>query len=291
MHGSEDILDNESCCPLKIAKVIRKVRGGSQASLIEVAGGRRYVLKWCRNPQGPRVVSNEAIATGLYDRLGLPVPGWDAIEVSEEFIGDHRCMWFEEPQGMKRPRGGVHFGSSLLGACGEGVFEILPRVWYPRVANREDFIGAFVVDVWAEHADRRQALFLEDPKTRALSAVFIDHGHMFGGTGGDAKGSTDGCVYLDKLIYEDLIQEDLVEFWCERIRQTGMDAATDAVSHMHASWRGPADEARLARLRERLAGLESLVRSAVKNLASRPCVEVPFPGYNWQVNAVLQRAV
>ena len=53
---------------------IRRLRGGSQSQLLRASDGAYYVCKLLNNPQHPRVLANEMLATRLGRLLGLPLP-------------------------------------------------------------------------------------------------------------------------------------------------------------------------------------------------------------------------
>src|SRR5450631_2995809 len=61
--------------PLPISKVIRRLRGGSQAHMVECEDGRFYVAKFSGNPQGNRTLINEWIVSHVMSHLGVSTPG------------------------------------------------------------------------------------------------------------------------------------------------------------------------------------------------------------------------
>jgi hypothetical protein len=71
--------------------------------------------------------------------------------------------------------------------------------------------------VCAGHVDNRQALFLNQGEGR-IDAVFIDHGHMFGGADGTKVAPPAASRYLDFRIYEKVsstyLQTILQEIQC-----------------------------------------------------------------------------
>uniref|UniRef100_E6QIL4 HipA-like kinase domain-containing protein n=1 Tax=mine drainage metagenome TaxID=410659 RepID=E6QIL4_9ZZZZ len=148
------------CKRVTPVRFIAKMRGGSQSTLIEASDGQQYVVKWQHNPQGSRVVLNEALGSALYKEIGLPTPQWAAIEIPDAFIDANPGMWFDTANGFVRPTAGLHFASLRMGTETQTVFEVLPSTWFTRIQNRNTFLGALVADVWSEHADSRQALFL-----------------------------------------------------------------------------------------------------------------------------------
>lgn len=65
---------------------------------------------------------------------------------------------------------------------------------------------AWLVDVCASHADDRQAIFRER-KDRTLDAIFIDHGHMFGGPNGEMRPRFRASQHLDRRLYPGVSSE------------------------------------------------------------------------------------
>jgi len=159
------------------------MRGGCQSSLVRASDGCRYVLKMLDNPEGRDNLFHEALGSGLAQVLGLPVPTWRVLDVSESFIEQNPQVWFESEGRLTRPSPGLHFGSAFVEALPGGeIYQMVPAGWYPRLVNAGDFLGVLLLDLLANHSDNRQALFVQIPGTRQLKAVFIDHGQMFGHT-------------------------------------------------------------------------------------------------------------
>lgn len=197
-------------------RFMRKLRGGSQPILIGASDGKQYVVKFANNLQGPNVLCNEVLGTEIYRAIGLPSPAWKPIAVTERFIEENPASWFEGPSGRIRPEAGQCFGSELIGNATSSLFEILPGPYWGRVSNRLDFWLAWVVDLCAEHWDNRQAVFLED--CGVLYAIFIDHGHMFGGPYGSRTTPLSGPRHLDRRAYGKLDRQAQLQlhlFWAD----------------------------------------------------------------------------
>ena len=60
--------------PVDARRLIRKMRGGAQAHLIEAADGHCYVVKFLNNPQHRRILVNEWIASVFLRYLGISTP-------------------------------------------------------------------------------------------------------------------------------------------------------------------------------------------------------------------------
>ena len=72
--------------PIDACRLIRKMRGGAQAHLIEAADGNFYVVKFLNNPQHRRILVNEWIASAFLKYLGIAIPDVAMIRVTEEFL-------------------------------------------------------------------------------------------------------------------------------------------------------------------------------------------------------------
>ena len=211
---------------LRAVQFLRKMRGGAQSSLLQAEDGKHYIVKLPGNPQGTETLFNEAFASELMRIAGFPVPTWRRIEVSEEFLSANRGVWFETSgSGRQRPQAGLGFGSSLITAGeGEELYEILPASWMGVITNRADFIGVLLFDFWINQADCRQAIFLQDRRTRAIRATFIDQGCTLSKLNLRVEIGKIRGMCLDRRIYETVDIKAAVAKWKARIE--GIDEGT-----------------------------------------------------------------
>ena len=72
--------------PVDARRLIRKMRGGAQAHLIEAADGHAYVVKFANNPQHRRILVNEWIAAVFLKYLGIATPEATIVQVTAEFL-------------------------------------------------------------------------------------------------------------------------------------------------------------------------------------------------------------
>ena len=268
---------------ISCVRFVRKLRGGSQAELVEASDGLQYVVKSSDSPQGPQVVLHEALGTGLYRCLGLAVPEWTPIEISAEYISANPCAWYQELAGIRRPRPGLAFASRAIGSQQEPPLEIVPRSWYARIRNRKTFWGALAVDFWAEHTDNRQALFLSNTHDQSLNAFFIDHGHMFGRSTKRKSVSYNACRYLDRPIYENDGAESL-EYWIQQIESQAKSIVDTALAALPESWVTKYVLEIAARLIKRASQLRPL-KTMVRDMFENAIVETGFserqqPGFS-----------
>jgi hypothetical protein len=190
----------------KVTQFIHKLRGGSQPILVQASDGLLYVAKFADNPQGANLPFNESIGAELYRACGLSVPSWKPLLISDSFLDRNPGCWMETEHGPQRPAAGLCFGSRFLGGADARLLEILPETRYQRIRQRASFWLAWLVDVCAEHADNRQAVFL-DHSVGLYDAYFVDLGHLFGGPRGNRRVHFIASRYLDSRIYPDLSSE------------------------------------------------------------------------------------
>jgi len=159
---------------------IRRMRGGSQAQFLRASDGNFYVTKFQNNPQHPRVLANEMLASRLGQWLGLPVPEVAAIEVSEWLIDNTPELRIESAGHSVKCASGKHLASRYPVDPWEGVvFDYLPESMFEKVRNAADFARMLVLDKWAGNADGRQAIFFKSGRQRKYTAQFIDQGYCF----------------------------------------------------------------------------------------------------------------
>lgn len=211
---------------------------------------------------------NEAVGTEIMTHMGLPVPRWSPIVVTDEFIDRHPETWFQgSDDTSSRPDSGLHFGSRLtLSPEGFPTYQVVPKSWYGRIANREDFVGALAADLWTNNFDRRQCLFLCTGSQ--LHVRFIDHDHCFGGFKGEGVTCPRLIMMPNPHLFEAALKESVVSRWkkvIDRISERKIDRIFDKIP---AEW---GDATAISRVRAQLATrrnrLESLLAESVAYLS------------------------
>ena len=255
----ESVCFPDSCFPtLKSTAVLRVLPGGTKSVLVHASDGNTYVVKLMGNPQGPNVLANEALGTELARHLGLSVPAWRAIEVSDEFLDRNKLCWFETDSGPIRPDAGLHFASRVIGqGAPTPTYGVLPGEWLSLIDNRDDFVGMLLLDVWANHTDNRQSVFVRNPVTQKLTAVFVDYGHMFGGPSGRDSYRRGTAMYLDHRVYESLDIDAAFDRWLQRVRMIDGSLLRRVAKSIPGAWMGGLDlEELIAQLQMRKGVLE-----------------------------------
>jgi len=130
------------------------MRGGAQSHLMRAFDGNFYVVKFLNNPQHPRVLVNEWIATHLAARIGLPVPVPVVVDVGEWLIRKTPELHIQLGGHIAPRQAGSQFGSQYVINPIEGhVFDYMPesllRPSAGRVRNIEVFAGMLAFDKWS----------------------------------------------------------------------------------------------------------------------------------------------
>jgi len=230
---------------------MRKLRGGSDPVLVAASDGLQYVVKFSNNLQGPNVLFNESAGTELFHGCGLPSPAWKPLLVTDSFLDRNPGAWMETDDGPLRPAAGLCFGSLFMGGEPGRTFEILPGSSFSRIGNRMNLWLAWLVDACADHIDNRQAIFKEDARG-ALHALFIDHGHLFGGPDGKHRLPIIASRYLDPRIYPELGREEISGL-LKALRSIDSDRIWRRVQVLPEEWKSATAFERLRRCLESLA--------------------------------------
>jgi len=191
-----------------LVRFVRRLRGGSQPIVAEGSDGVLYVVKFLNNPQGANVLFNEGAGSELLATAGLPVPGWSALLASNEFLDRNPECWMTAGEDLLRPTAGLCFGSRFLDGGEKRTLEILPGASYKRLRRRDQLWTAWLLDACCHHSDIRQILFTEETSGR-FNSVFIDNGHLFGGSTGTKVALPRASQYLDNRIYRELAESEV----------------------------------------------------------------------------------
>jgi hypothetical protein len=258
----EDSLHPCSNAILSANQYIRKMKGGSQSILARANDGRHYVVKLTDNPIGPNLLANEYMGSLVAKAVGLPVAEARGICLSDSFIDSHPDLWFELPSGVRRPRKGMHFGSLFVGQTSgpDRPTEYISPSRVSMITNREVFLGMYLLDVWANHQDNRQAIFRRS-STNTLEACFIDHGHMFGGPEWNFECNLGSALHLEMAVYTDLWQDEQVASWISRFQTIIPEVLTSIVPLMASEWYSGDLNELLSSLTDRLLRLPEFVQA------------------------------
>lgn len=277
--------------PIDARRMIRKMRGGAQAHLIECDDGRYYVVKFANNPQHRRVLVNEWIGAVFLRHIGLATPETATVRFSPEFLQANPEVCVQRGSTRASPSSGWHFGSRYpVDPMRQMVWDILPDGAVEQVENVHDLIGALAFDKWASNADARQSVFfrarIRDPLPAALIpprpgfvTQLIDNGFLFQGPDWSFGDSPPQGLYYRPRIYRSVRGFDSFEPWLTRLREFPVEVIDDALKSLPSSWLGEddADGDALHRLMERLLRRRARVPDLIA--AARELPSNPFP--NW----------
>src|ERR1700675_1069350 len=97
--------------PVDARRLIRKMRGGAQAHLIEASDGNFYVVKFLNNPQHRRILVNEWIASAFLNYLQIATPATAIVSLSADFLGSNADIYIQLGSRRQPIQPGWHFGS------------------------------------------------------------------------------------------------------------------------------------------------------------------------------------
>ena len=156
---------------------IRRMRGGAQSHLMRASDGAYHVVKFVNNPQHPRVLANEFLASRIGVCLGLPMAQVNVIEVSDWLIQNTPELCIESA-GHKMPcRSGLQLACRYVAdpEC-DMVFDYLPESMSANIDNLNMFAACLAFDKWTCNADGRQAVFTRPSQYRRFNVTFIESG-------------------------------------------------------------------------------------------------------------------
>jgi hypothetical protein len=276
--------------PVDARRLIRKMRGGAQAHLIEATDGNFYVVKFRNNPQHRRILVNEWIGSAFLSYLGVATPEPAIVRVSREFLRVNPEVHIQLGSRHDPVEPGWHFGSRFPGDPGiHVVYDFLPDTLLAQVENIPDFCGALAFDKWAGNADSRQAIFFRARLKQWLPdaasygprvgfvAQMVDHGFIFEGPHWKLNDSPLYGLYFRPLVYRSIRGLDDFQPWLDRIVHFPEEVVDHAVKQIPPGWL-EGDEAELSNLLERLLARARRVPSLLED--SRRSSKNPFPGWH-----------
>ncbi|MEO6783179.1 MAG: HipA family kinase, partial [Bradyrhizobium sp.] len=255
---------SRSPMPVNARRLIRKMRGGAQAHLIEASDGHCYVVKFLNNPQHRRILINEWIASVFLKYLGISTPEVAMVCVSEAFLQDNPEAYIQLKTHRCAPRPGWHFGSRFPGDPERNViYDFLPDSLLGKVDNVGEFAGMFAFDKWVGNADSRQAVFFRArlkewlPSTGAhplrlgFVAQMVDNGFAFEGAHWRLTDFPLHGLYFRPSVYSTVRSQDDFQPWLDRIVHFPEEVMDHVIKQIPTPWL-EGEEKTLAMLLERL---------------------------------------
>ena len=276
--------------PVSARRLIRKMRGGAQAHLIEASDGHHYVVKFRNNPQHRRILVNEFIAAHFLDYLQITAPPTSIVSLDSEFLRLNPEVYIQLGRGRQEVPPGWHFGSRFPGdPARTAVYDFIPDALIEKVENLAEFTGVLAFDKWMANADSRQAVFLRarvrdftragasHPLRIGFVSLMIDHGFVFNGPHWDFPDSPMQGLYFRPVVYGNVRGWQDFEPWIERIKNFPEEVIDEALKRIPPIWL-EGDETLVVSLMEKLLARRSRVASLIEQ-SSRRGVN-PFP--NWR---------
>ena len=200
----------------------RRMRGSSQAVLLEASNGKEYVVKCSNNPNGRRTLVNEWLGSMILKEMEISSPDVRRINLSDALLQDCPEMYLTSGSGKRIPlQSGIHLASEYVGNGNSLVHDILPTPLMRTVSNLCDFTGVLVVDKWLANTDARQCVFarLTGAPERGRVAFMIDHGQLLDGKQWAFRDSKISGLYLDHSVYAEVESWRSFEPWFERLNR------------------------------------------------------------------------
>jgi len=275
--------------PVQASRLIRKMRGGAQAHLLETSDQHAYVVKFHNNPQHRRILVNEWIASTFLHYLGIAAPQSAMVEVTNSFLEKNPEVYIQLGRERQAIPVGWHFGSRYPGDPARTVvYDYLPDVLLDKVENLVDFRAVLAFDKWIGNADSRQAIFFRARVHDGLSAVaesahlgfvaeMMDNGYVFEGPHWRFGESAIQGLYFRPQVYRTVRGLDDFEPWLDRIRHFPEEVVDQAVKRIPPAWL-EGDEDALERLLEQLLRRRTRVGGMIESCRSGR--SNPFP--NWR---------
>jgi hypothetical protein len=275
--------------PVDARRLIRKMRGGAQAHLMEASDGHFYVVKFRCNPQHRRILINEWLACAFLRYLGISTPETAVLRLSAEFLEAHPDVHIQLGSRRQAVQPGWHFGSRFPGDPARNVvYDFLPDSLLEKVENREEFRGVLAFDKWMGNADSRQAVFFRARVKEWLPgsgvrgsrlgfvAQMVDHGFVFDGPHWRFADSPIQGLYFRPTIYGNVGGLKDFEPWISRIESFPEEVIDGALKQLPPAW-VEGDEGELSAVLECLLMRRGRVRELIA--ACRGGRSNPFPGW------------
>ena len=218
LSGAPHILVNT----IQAAVFSRRMRGSSQAVLLEASNGKEYVVKSPNNPNGLRTLVNEWLGFKILKEMKISSPDIRPINISDVFLQECPEMYLMSGSGRRIPlQSGIHLASEYVGNGNNLVHDFLPAPLMRTVANIRDFTGVLVMDKWLANTDARQCVFsrAERKGTTGRMAYMIDHGQLLDGNHWEFRDSKISGLYVDRSVYAGVESWDSFEPWFERLNR------------------------------------------------------------------------
>jgi hypothetical protein len=275
--------------PIHAQRLIRKMRGGAQAHLLECDDGHFYVVKFRNNPQHRRILVNEWIASIFLKYLQISTPATAMVDLSAEFLAAQPEIYLQLGSRRQAVEPGWHFGSRYPGDPAKMmVYDFIPDLLLDKVANLDQFLGVLAFDKWVGNADARQSIFFRArlqqwspsagdlPQRLGFVAHMMDHGYIFDGPHWTFNDSPLQGLYFRPTVYRTVKSRDDFQPWLDRVVHFPEEVVDEALKQIPPEWLD-GDEAALEALLEKLMSRRKRVPDLIR--ASQHGRTNPFPDW------------
>jgi|SRR5271165_1691436 len=273
--------------PINAIRLIRKMRGGAQAHLLQCDDGHFYVVKFRNNPQHRRILVNEWLASAFLRYLDVSTPPVEIVNLSAEFLASHPDVHIQLGSRRLAVESGWHFGSRYPGDPAKViVYDFIPDLMLDKVANRDEFLGVLAFDKWIGNADARQSIFFRArlqpwPVTKrdqgqrlGFVASMMDHGYIFDGPHWTFSDSPLQGLYFRPAVYRSAKSFDDFQPWLDRVMHLPEEIVDRAQKQIPPEWLDgdePAFDALLNKLMARRKRVPDLIEDSRRGRIN------PFP--------------
>jgi len=274
--------------PVHARRLIRKMRGGAQAHLIECDDGHFYVVKFRNNPQHRRILVNEWVASVFLHYLQISTPETVIVNLSPQFLDENPEVHIQLGSRHQTVEPGWHFGSRYPGDPARTmVYDFVPDILLDKVVNRNEFLGVLAFDKWICNADARQSIFFRarlerwstgpgNPPRAGFVAHMMDHGYVFDGPHWAFVDSPLQGLYYRPIVYRDVCSFDDFQPWLDRLVHFPEEIVDQALKQLPPDWLQDDDQP-LEQLLEKLMARRRRVPDLIRD--SRAGRVNPFPGW------------
>jgi hypothetical protein len=272
---------------VQATRLIRKMRGGAQAHLLECDDGHFYVVKFQNNPQHRRVLINEWIASVFLNYLKISQPEAAMVNLSAPFLERNPEIYIQLGSRHQAVESGWHFGSRYPGDPAKVlVYDFLPDALLDKVVNAQEFLGVLAFDKWMGNADARQSIFFRarlrqwspaaaEPAPRSgFVALMMDHGYVFDGPHWKFPDSPLQGLYFRPSVYQKVRGFDDFQPWLDRVVYFPEEVIDTAQKQIPPEWLDE-DAAALQTILEKLMSRRRRVPDLIRD--SRSGRRNPFP--------------
>lgn len=235
--------------PINATRLIRKMRGGAQAHLLQCDDGHFYVVKFRNNPQHRRILVNEWIASAFLQYLEISTPAVAIVNLAAEFLEANPEVHIQLGSRRLAVEPGWHFGSRYPGDPKKiVVYDFIPDLLLDKVANLKEFLGVLVFDKWIGNADARQSIFFRarlqpwpaakpDPPLRlGFVASMMDHGYVLNGPHWTFSDSPLQGLYFRPSVYGAVRSFDDFQPWLDRVVHMPEEVVDSALKQIPPQW-------------------------------------------------------